>query len=157
MKQILFNCCSSPRFQSMRADIIFTLGNHPQPDEENVLLNSGISGTTITGTTNSTGFVVLFSSSQILLAPSAGQARVAANPEGLPLTNLSIAVDSAVYEDIILNPFLGSCDGCIPVNATVTVNALDGNGLAELHRYLPMLSEMARISSLLWRATANRS
>jgi hypothetical protein len=44
---ILLGCCS------IRADIIFTLGN-PQSEEANVLLNSGTSGTTVTG--NITGY-----------------------------------------------------------------------------------------------------
>jgi PEP-CTERM motif len=130
MKQLLFAATLLVGCASVRADIIFTLGNHPQPDEENVLLTSG-SGTTITGTTNLTGFSVLFSSSQTLLAPSSGQARVSANPEGSPLTNLSIAVDGGDYGDIILNPFFGSCLGCVAGDATVTVSALDSNGLPE--------------------------
>ena len=131
MKQLLVAAALLVGCSSVRADITFTLGNNPQADEENVLLNSGDSGTTITGTTNSTGLVVLFSSSQTLLAPSSGQARVTADPEGSPLTNLSIALDGAVYTDIIMNPFLTTCDGCVPGNATITVNALDANGLPE--------------------------
>jgi hypothetical protein len=132
MKQLLFAGALLFGCSSMRGDIIFMLGNHPQPDEENVLLNSGSSGKTITGTTKSTEFVVLFSSSQTLLSPSSGQARVTAYPQGSPLTNLSIVLDSAVYSDIILNPFLGSCDDCVAGDATVTVNTVDSNGLAEV-------------------------
>jgi hypothetical protein len=115
----------------MRADIIFTLGNNPEPDEKNVLLNSGDSGTTITGTLTGTEYEVLFSSSQTLLSPSNGQARVSADPEGSPLTNLVIALDDAVYGDIILNPFIGSCRVCVAGNATVTVNSVDSNGVPE--------------------------
>lgn len=129
MKRLLFAAAFLLACSSMRADIIFTLGNHPQQDELNVLLNSGDSGTTITGTI--TGFSVLFSSTQTLLAPSNGQARVSADPEGSPLTNLSIALDGGVYVDIIMNPFIGSCENCVAGNATVTVNALDSNGLPE--------------------------
>src|SRR6266404_5525350 len=123
MKRLLFAAAFLVACSSMRADIIFALGNHPQLNELNVLLNSGDSGTTITGTI--TGFSVLFSSTQTLLAPSSGQARVSADPEGSPLTNLSIALDGAVYGDIILNPFIGSCTGCVVGgNATVTVDAV---------------------------------
>ena len=116
---------------SMRADIIFTLGNNPEPDEINVLLSSGDSGTTITGTLTGTEYEVVFSSSQTLLSPSNGQARVSANPEGSPLTNLIISLDDAVYGDIILNPFIGSCRDCVAGNATVTVNSVDSNGVPE--------------------------
>jgi len=116
---------------SLRADITFTLGNHPQADELNVLLNSGDSGTTITGTLTGTEYSVLFSSTQPLLSSSNGQARVAADPEGSPLTNLSISLDDALYGDIILNPFIGSCRQCVAGNATVTVNSVDSNGLPE--------------------------
>ncbi len=129
MKRLLFAAAFLVACSSMRADIIFALGNHPQQDELNVLLSSGDSGTTITGTI--TGFSVLFSSTQNLLAPSNGQARVSADPEGSPLTNLSIALDGGVYVDIIMNPFMSSCENCVAGNATVTVNALDSNGLPE--------------------------
>ena len=115
----------------MRADIIFTLGNHPQPDEINVILNSGASGNTITGTLTGTEYTVLFSSSQTLLSPSNGQSRVTANPEGSPLTNLDISLDDALYGDIIVNPFIGSCRDCVAGDATVTVNSLDSHGLPE--------------------------
>jgi len=45
-----------------RADIIFTPGNHPQPDEQNVLLKDGTTGATVTGVTNKTGEEVVFNS-----------------------------------------------------------------------------------------------
>ena len=61
-----------------RADAIFQVGNNPQPDEENILLNSGATGTSIFGTTNQSGIDVLFSSIEELTAPSNGQARVEA-------------------------------------------------------------------------------
>src|SRR5215469_10333239 len=35
-----------------KADIIFTLGNHPQGDEQNILLNKGQAGSSVTGSTN---------------------------------------------------------------------------------------------------------
>ena len=40
---------------SAKADsVTFTIGNNPQQDEENILLNSGLSGTTVFGLTNQT-------------------------------------------------------------------------------------------------------
>ena len=48
-------------------EIIFTLGNHPQPGETNVLLNSGGIGTLVTGELSGTpGVVVDFMSSENL-------------------------------------------------------------------------------------------
>src|SRR3954452_20009303 len=76
-----------------RAGITFTLGNHPQPGEENVLLNKGDTGMTIFGTTNQSGIIVQFSSTQTLLATPAGQATIeAVNGSGdrIPLTNVAI-------------------------------------------------------------------
>src|SRR6516225_1255213 len=63
---------------SSRASIIFTLGNHPQPGEENVLLNTGSTGTTVFGETNQTHLPVQFTSTQTLTEPSKGQARIEA-------------------------------------------------------------------------------
>jgi len=115
-----------------KADIIFTLGNNPQSDEVNILLNSGATGTTVSGTPSGLpSFTVNFSSSQVLAEPSSGQARVSANPEGTPLTNLTISLaNNATYGDIILNPFLGN-QCCVGSTATVTVVALElGGGTA---------------------------
>src|ERR1700726_1857371 len=70
---------------ALNASIIFTPGNNPSNDV-NILLNSGATGTTVTGSPNMfPGVIVDFSSTQSLSEPSSGQARVAANPEGTPL------------------------------------------------------------------------
>ena len=37
------------------AGVTFDLGNNPQPDEENILLNTGSVGSSTTGYTNMTG------------------------------------------------------------------------------------------------------
>src|ERR687883_700800 len=75
-----------------RADAVtFTLGNNPQQNEENVLLNSGATGTTVFGLTNQTQLQLAFSSTtDILLEPSSGQARVEAQ-DGL-LNNITISI-----------------------------------------------------------------
>ncbi len=85
---------------SARADIIIVTGNNPQPDE-NVLLNTGISGNPIFGTTNQTGLSVRFSSSETLIAPANGQARIEA-ADGT-LTNLTIDIPGATFASLILN------------------------------------------------------
>ena len=83
-----------------RADIIIVSGNNPQTDE-NVLLNTGMTGNPIFGTTNQTGFAVRFSSNEDLTAPANGQARV----EGADgsLTQLTIDLPGATFTSLILN------------------------------------------------------
>jgi hypothetical protein len=112
------------------ADIIFTLGNDPQPNENNILLNSGTSGTLVSGSINGVpGITVNFSSTQDLLEPSSGQARVSAFPEGFPLTNVTISLaGGGTFGDLIINPFIGGqCDLCVLGGAyVVTVNGVSG-------------------------------
>jgi hypothetical protein len=83
-----------------RADIIFAPGNIPQTDE-NVLLNTGLSGNPIFGTTNQTGLSVRFASNETLTAPANGQARIVA-ADGT-LTNLTIDIPGATFSSVILN------------------------------------------------------
>lgn len=118
---------------ALNASIIFTPGNNPSGDV-NILLNSGTTGTTVTGSPN--GFptlIVDFSSSQVLSEPSSGQARVAANPEGTPLTNLTISLANGMtYGDLIINPFIGGlCPTCRGGASTITVVARESNGTLE--------------------------
>jgi hypothetical protein len=118
---------------TLHADIVFTLGNNPQPDEVNILLSSGGTGTTVTGTPSGVPtFVVDFTSTQTLLEPSSGQARVSGDPRGTPLKDITISLENgATYGDLIINPFIGGCSGCVFGTGTVTVNAVDKNGVAE--------------------------
>ena len=83
-----------------RADIVIAAGNNPQTDE-NVLLNTGLTGNPIFGTTNQTGFQVRFSSNENLTAPASGQARV----EGADgsLTTLTVDIPGATFTSLILN------------------------------------------------------
>src|SRR5690242_11068567 len=93
---------------SAKADsVTFTIGNNPQQDEENILLNNGTTGTTVFGLTNQTQLQVAFSSTtDTLVEPSSGQARVEAL-DGL-VNNISISIPGGTFHDIILNPFFGS-------------------------------------------------
>jgi hypothetical protein len=118
---------------TIHADIVFTLGNNPQPGEVNILLNSGGTGTTVMGTPSGLPmFLVDFTSTQTLLEPSSGQARVSGNPEGTPLKDITISLENgATYGDLIINPFIGGCGGCVFGTGTVTVNAVDNMGVAE--------------------------
>jgi len=111
-----------------RAGITFTLGNNPQPGEENVLLIKGEMGMTIFGTTNKSATTVEFSSTQTLLSLANGQARIeAVNGSGdqIPLTNVAITAPGGSYRDLIFNPTITGTVGA-PGPATVTVVANDG-------------------------------
>jgi hypothetical protein len=113
-----------------RADAVFTVGNNPQPNEENVLLNSGTIGNTIQGTTNQNGFVVNFTSgTQLLTAPSNGQARVEATNNGsqVALTDVSFSLaNSATFTDAIFNMFVGGTIGAPGGDAMITALTNDG-------------------------------
>jgi hypothetical protein len=90
-----------------QASITFQLGNNPQPDEENILLNTGGTGSSVQGSGNQSGIGVLFSSTtDILSEPANGQARVAAQ-DGL-VNNLTLTVPGGSFGDLIINPFSGS-------------------------------------------------
>jgi hypothetical protein len=118
---------------SVHANVIFTLGNNPQPGEANILFNSGGSGNLVTGSPNGfPTFVVNFSSTQNLLAPSSGQARVSGNPEGTPLNDLTIFLaQGGTYGDLIINPFIGGCSACSGGTATISVLAMNSLGNLE--------------------------
>jgi len=104
---------------SAKADsVTFTLGNNPQQNEENVLLNSGTTGNPVFGLTNQTQLQVRFSSTtDTLVEPSSGQARVEAL-DAL-VNNITISIPNGTFTDIILNPFFGS--------GTATVTVLTAN------------------------------
>jgi len=104
--------------KSARADTAtFNVGNNPQPNEENVLLSSGTTGSTVFGLTNQTNLLVRFTSTTDTLSePSNGQARIEAT-DGT-LNQVTISIPGGSFEDIIFNPFFGAG------NATVTATTL---------------------------------
>lgn len=104
-----------------KADPIVTPGNHPQTGEENILLNSGNTSTTVQGTTNTSNITVDFTSTQTLTEPSSGQARVEA-ASGL-LYNITISIPDGYYSDLIINPFSGRT---APGTAFINVITNDG-------------------------------
>lgn len=106
---------------SARADIAIVAGNIPQTDE-NVLLNTGLTGNPIFGTTNQTQLSVRFSSStpnENLTAPASGQARIEAVDGSL--TNLTTSIPGGSFTSLILN-LDASQDG------TVRFTVLEVNG-----------------------------
>jgi len=110
---------------SVQAQVTFTLGNNPQPGEENILLNSGQTGATVTGTTQQSGILVQFASTtDTLTEPSNGQARVEAQ-DGV-VNNITVSVPNGTFTDLIINPFIGGSNA--PPNGTldIVVNSSGG-------------------------------
>jgi hypothetical protein len=110
-----------------KATVIFTPGNNPQADEANILFGAAESGSTITGTIDSTTIDVSFSSltSQTLSQTSAGQADISA--VGGNLTSLDIMVAGYGFGDFIMNPFFGT--------GNLTVTAIDLNDVSSSFAY----------------------
>ena len=82
------------------ADIVMATGNNPQTDE-NVLLSTAGTGNPIFGITNQTQLSVRFSSSETLISPALGQARIEASDS--TLTNLTVDIPGATFTSLILN------------------------------------------------------
>ena len=94
----------------------FTVGNHPQLNEENIFLNTTGSGAAVFGVTGVSQLSVSFSSTtDILTEPTNGAARIAP-VDGL-LNQFAVTVPNGVFSDFIFNAFSGS--GTATVVATV--------------------------------------
>jgi hypothetical protein len=108
------------------ADLSITLGNNPQPGEENVLLNTGTTGNTVTGTLNQSGLLVNFTSTQVLSEPANGQAKIEASNNGsqIPVSDISFSLANGTFTDAIFNPFIGGTIGS-PGDVTITVFGKD--------------------------------
>ena len=105
------------------AGLIFTLGNDPQPGQQNVLYNTGQTGTMVTGVTNMTDTVVDFTSiTDILMTTASGQAKLTAQDQSINNVSISLA-NGSTFSDLIFNPFSG---GTAAGPATVTVYTNDG-------------------------------
>jgi len=104
------------------ADAVFQLGNHPQPDEQNVLFQTDQQGSSIDGFTNQSNTLVEFSSTTDILTASAnGQAKVEAQ-DGL-LNDITISIPGHTMLDQIINPF----EPNMPNDLIVTVTMSDGS------------------------------
>lgn len=101
-----------------RADVILLTGNVPQTDE-NVLLNTGVTGNPIFGVTNQTASLVRFDSNEPLTAPANGQARIEAADGAF--TQLMISLVGNSFTSLIFN-----LDASI--NGTVDFTAVDTGG-----------------------------
>ena len=123
-----------------RAAVSFTPGNHPQANEENIMLNNGTSDlalpSMVFGTTQKTGFpVAFFSTTDMLLEPSGGQARVEAS-DGL-LNDITISIGPpfappiGFYTDLIINPK----DGSGMADVTVVTDTAASPGIDHSYDY----------------------
>jgi len=108
------------------ATAILTVGNNPQPDE-NVLLNTGLTGNPIFGTTNQTGLAVRFTGNENLTAPANGQARIDA-ADGF-FTSLIIDVPNGSFTSLIFNPD-ATINGTVDFTATTNTGVEVFNNIA---------------------------
>src|SRR5215813_1865373 len=84
------------------SSVDFLPGNHPQPNEENILFNTTMVGTTISGHTNHTNTLVNFMSSTAL-SGKGGQSDIEAASGGL-ISDLSLSVPGHTFKDLIIDP-----------------------------------------------------
>jgi len=120
--------------------VTFTIGNNPQPNEENVLLSSGATGTTVFGTTNQNQLQVRFTSTtDTLVEPSSGQARVEAL-DGL-LNNITLSIPNGSFHDVILNPFFGSGTANVSVVTTTNQTFSFSYGLSNGQNFLTIVAD----------------
>jgi hypothetical protein len=140
---------------SARADIVIVTGNNPQPDE-NVLLNTGLSGNPIFGTTNQTGVSVRFASTEALTAPANGQARVEAVDGAL--TQLTIDIPGSTFTSLILNidaAANGSVAFMVTENNGQITNGMFALGSSGQNFFTVTAINGQRISSVAFSTTVN--
>jgi hypothetical protein len=111
---------------SANAGVVFTVGNNPQSDEQNILFNGAgtVAGpaTTVIGRTNQTSTLVSFMSSENLVTVASGQSRIEAQDGAF--TDLSIFLTAGgTFGDLIFNLNTPNRE---TGNATITVNLLSG-------------------------------
>ena len=139
---------------SANAGVVFLNGNNPQPDEENILFNGAGSNPgpalTVTGRTNHTSTVVTFTSDELLITPSMGQARVDAKDGAFQLLTVALE-NNGTFGDLIFNlntPNKLKGTAVISVltdTGTETYNLTVGNG----NNFLTILAtDATRISSV---------
>ena len=88
---------------SAYGNAIFTLGNNPQPNEENILFQTDQMGSTIDAFTNRSDTMVQFASTTDTLLGTGGQSDLDAS-DGL-INDVTITVPGHTFLDLIINPF----------------------------------------------------
>jgi hypothetical protein len=116
---LLAACFALGLSPAANAGVIFTPGNHPEVDEENILFgDTGQSGLSLTGTSNQSGIDVNFTSTQMLYLQGGGQAMLEGtdqNPTRTPITNIMIETPGYLFRDFIFS--LENGDGSITITA----------------------------------------
>jgi len=97
---------------------VFTMGNHPQPNEQNILFLTDMMGMMIVGHTNMTHNQVDYTSTTDTLIGTGGQSDIDAS-DGL-INNIQITVPRGTFQDLIINPFKPTNNGDLVV--TVITN-----------------------------------
>jgi hypothetical protein len=109
-----------------QATVIFTPGNNPQPNEQEIQFGTQQTGTTITGTTNQSNTTVQFTSTQNLMTGGVGQAFLEAVSPATTITgSVTFTVPGETFTDYIFNPQVGGPDATGGAS-TVSVVATDG-------------------------------
>jgi len=116
---------------SAYADAVFTTGNHPQPNEQNILFILDQTGATIDGETNQSHTLVQYSSTTDTLIGTGGQSDLDA-ADGL-INNVTITVPGHTFLDFILNPFKPGADSDLVVSVVTNTGPFtftygDSNG-----------------------------
>ena len=88
---------------SAYGNAIFTLGNNPQPNKENILFQTDQMGSTIDAFTNRSHTMAQFSSTTDTLLGTGGQSDLDAS-DGL-INDVTITVPGHTFLDLIINPF----------------------------------------------------
>jgi hypothetical protein len=100
-------------------DAVFTLGNNPQPNEQNVLFTTDQTGSPVFGFTNQSNDQVQFSSTtDTLVVTSSGQAKVSAM-DGL-VNDITFTVPGHTFLDFILNPFKPAANNDLLISVTMS-------------------------------------
>jgi hypothetical protein len=118
MKQLLVALTlilgSMPAF----ANAVFTLGNHPQPGEENIFFHNSQTGQLVNAFTQSGTDVQFFSPNDVLVG-SGGQADLDSS-SGL-IHTVTITVPGHTFTDFILNPFKPTVNNDLHISVTTNV------------------------------------
>lgn len=104
---------------SAYANAVFTLGNHHQPNEENIFFQTDQTGATIDAITNHSDTMVQYSSTTDTLVGFGGQSDVDA-ADGLINDITTTLPGGQTFLDYIINPFKPAAAGDLVVTATMS-------------------------------------
>jgi hypothetical protein len=121
-----FACAALITLPAAQASVIFTEGNNPQPDEQNILFGSQQTGTTFTGATNQSNTPVQFTSTQNLQTGGIGQAFLQpVAPDNVITGTVTFSVPGFAFKDYIFNP---TVTGPNASGGPATISAVTNDG-----------------------------